>query len=138
MELILPITILFALTIFSLLLLSYSRVTSVKSGKVKAGYFKVYQNTGDLPLPEKMMRYSRHYNNLLELPILFYVGCLIAMQFQVAGLVEVWAWFFVLARDLLSIVHLTSNHIILRMLSFSLNIISLCGLWITLIGNLFL
>ncbi len=137
MELIIPITILFILTIFSILLMGYSRVTSVKKGLVKAGYFKVYQNKSEAPLPETMVRYARHYNNLLELPVLFYVSCLVAMHFQLSAVVESWAWFFVLTRLLQSTVHLTSNFIPLRMLSFVLNIIALCGMWITLVGNIY-
>ena len=137
MELILPITILFGLTILSLVLMAYVRISAVKNGTVKAGYFQIYQNISDLPLPEKMIRYSRLYNNLLELPVLFYISCLVAMQFQLTSVVEYWAWFFVISRLLLSAVHLTINLLPLRMLSFVLNIIALSGMWITLIGNIF-
>ena len=139
MELLMPISALFALTGFAVALMGISRFKAVKSGKVKAGYFKIYINKVNAPaIPEKLVRIGRHYQNLLEFPIFFYMTCIIAMHFNQEAAVVSWAWLFVFARISQSVIHLTINHVFFRMLSFALGIVAVIGMWLTLIGKLYL
>jgi hypothetical protein len=138
MELIQPINYLLGLTLFSMIIMLISRIKAVKNGTVKAGYYRIYQNTGSTPIPEKMIRIGRHFQNLLEVPLVFYFMCLLAMHLNFTKEVEMWAWLFVFARLSQSVIHLTVNHVLMRMLSFALGIISLIGMWITIIGKIYL
>ena len=136
MELLAPISVLLALTTFSLLLMVTSRVKAVRSGTVKAGYFKLFKNREGSPeIPERLVRIGRHYQNIIEAPLIFYFVCLVAMHFNQSQAVESWAWLFVFARISQSVIHLTINHVLFRMLSFALGITAILGMWLTLMGK---
>ena len=138
MQLVLPMMILVFLTVLCLVVMVVSRIYAVRRGEVKAGYYKLYENKSDKPLPDYIVRIGRHYQNLMELPLVFYVLCLVAMQFGVSEHVEFWAWFFVVTRVLHSVIHLLWNHVLYRMLSFALGCIAIIGMSVKLIGNIFL
>ena len=80
---------------------------------------------GDVKLP------NRNYMNLLELPVLFYVACLVL---YVTGKVDAWslglAWAFVLMRIAHSAVHLTYNNVFHRLRAFGASVVVLLVLWI--------
>ena len=80
---------------------------------------------GDVKLP------NRNYMNLLELPVLFYVACIVL---YVTGKVDAWnlglAWAFVLLRIGHSAVHLTYNNVYHRLRVFGLSVVVLLALWI--------
>jgi hypothetical protein len=77
---------------------------------------------------------NRNYMNLLELPVLFYVACLVV---YVIGKVDAWslglAWLYVALRIAHSIVHVTYNHVIHRMRVFALSVLVLLALWIRIL-----
>jgi hypothetical protein len=137
-ELIQPISYLLGLTLFSMVIMLVSRIKAVRTGAVKPGYFRIYQNTSSTAVPKEMIRINRHFQNLLEMPLIFYFICLLAMHLNFTKDVEIWAWLFVFARLSQSVIHLTVNHIMMRMLSFALGIIGLIGMWLTIIGKIYL
>jgi hypothetical protein len=65
---------------------------------------------------------SRNMNNLFQLPLLFYINCIIIVlcNFQASYLVYL-AWFYVGFRILNSIIHVTYNNFIHRMLTFTVS-----------------
>lgn len=138
MELIKPISYLLGLTLFSLIIMLISRIKAVKSGALKTGYFKIFQNKAEHEVPEKVILIGRHFQNLIELPLIFYFMCLFAIQFNLVKEVELWAWLFVWARFCQSIIHLTINHVLMRMLSYALGVIALICMWISIIGKFYL
>lgn len=71
-----------------------------------------------------------NFHNLLELPLLFYLWCMIegvrtpAPAFLLAG-----AWGFVLLRIAHSAVHLTHNHVLTRFALWTTSTLVLFALW---------
>ena len=83
--------------------------------------------------PEAAAVTARHYNNMFEMPVLFYAACLTAF---VLGAASVWtlalAWGYVAGRLIQSAVHLTYNNPMHRGTGFLLGVLCLLALWINL------
>jgi hypothetical protein len=95
--------------------------------EVKADDFKYGESAA---VPAWVGLPNRNYMNLLELPVLFYAVCLI-IQMQGMGtptMVAV-AWVYVALRVVHSLVHLTYNHVIHRLVVFSASNVVLLVLW---------
>jgi hypothetical protein len=75
---------------------------------------------------------NRNYMNLLELPMLFYVG---SLMFFVAGRVDAVilaiAWLYVALRLVHSAIHLTYNHVMHRLAAFATSNVVLIVYWLT-------
>ena len=94
---------------------------------------------GESPsVPGEVALANRNYMNLLELPVLFYVVCLL---YYVTGRVEMdallLAWGFVAARALHSAVHLFYNNVYHRLVLFAAGVGLLIALWALLFVRLF-
>jgi hypothetical protein len=76
---------------------------------------------------------SDHFENLFEVPVLFFAAILASMQ---AGLIDerqvLLAWAFVALRAGQSVTHLTVNHITTRFAFYLLSSLCCFGLWIRL------
>ncbi len=122
-----PMFTLFVFTHLVMIYMFVTRVRAVKNGEVSAKYFKTY-DVGEVPRYIKQA--SRHYTNLMEVPVLFYIACAIlcfkgeASDFQLA-----LAWAFVALRILHGIVHMGSNKILPRVLFFALSLMANFALW---------
>ena len=69
--------------------------------------------------------------NLLELPVLFYVVCLVFyVTAGASSLAIALAWAYVVLRILHSMVHLTYNRVIHRLAVFALSNGVLVALWV--------
>ena len=107
------------------------RIASVKSGAVSLKYFKLMEGE---EVPEIITKTTRCFNNMFEVPVLFYAGCTLYISLGIDSQVGlVFAWIFVLMRYIQAYVHLTYNHLIHRMLSFWIAFLSTIGLWINLL-----
>jgi hypothetical protein len=107
------------------------RLACVKSGAVSPSYFKLMEGQ---EVPEAMTKTTRCFNNMFEVPLLFYVGCLLYVSLGVESSIGLFfAWFFVLARCIQAYVFLTYNHLIHRMLSFWFGFLSVMGMWLNLL-----
>lgn len=113
---------------FAMLLLTFAvlirmflmRVTAVKTKQIDIKHFKTY-DYGPTP-PNWMIQASRNFTNLFEVPTLFYMVCGFAlMANQVDMTMLVLAWMYVGLRCVHSLVHLTTNRITQRMLSYALS-----------------
>jgi len=82
------------------------------------------------PVPPHVSLPNRNYMNLLELPVLFYVaGVLIYVTGGATPAMLMTAWAYVGLRVLHSLIHLTYNHVIQRMLVFAASNVVLVALW---------
>lgn len=71
-----------------------------------------------------------NFNNLMQMPVLFYALCLLLQQLGVAGFFFVaGAWLYVLIRALHSLVQLTSNRVMYRFYAWAGSSVVLFGLW---------
>jgi hypothetical protein len=115
----LPCLALLLLTVLVLWLMLRGRRQAVQRGEISAAYFKTY-DTGE-KLPRKARQADRCYHNLIESTPPFYFICAAAMALgKVDMFLLVLAWAFVATRALHSFVHLTSNKIGPRSMSFGL------------------
>src|SRR5260370_25413945 len=97
------------LTAIVLVTLFRSRVGAVRQGLVSAAYFRIYQGEVE---PESSAKPARHFANLFEAPVLFYVFCLAAMIKYFTGLgMQILAWTYVAAKIMHACVHLGGNRL---------------------------
>ena len=82
--------------------------------------------------PEQVTKVSNAFDNQFQLPVLFAVGGLLALQFG-PNLVElVLAWLFVLLRYVHALIHITDNHVIRRFQVFTGGLLVLTLFWLEL------
>jgi hypothetical protein len=124
----LPFLALGAMTFTVLALIPLRRFQAAAAGHVKPGDFALGESAnvpGHVALP------NRNYMNLLELPVLFYAVCL---AFYVTGTVAAvplaLAWTYVGLRAVHTLVHLTTNTILVRLAAFALSNVVLIALWV--------
>lgn len=132
MSLIFPMYAMVLLNFVVLGLMFRARRRALSSGQMRLSYFKTYQSSHQEP--EAVLITARHFSNLFEMPVLFYAVCLAAMIMRFDGyLMQVLAWAFVGCRIIHAWVHLSSNHIIYRMLSFAGGCLILLVMWTFLV-----
>jgi hypothetical protein len=130
-----PAAALALLTFVVMLVMMRRRIAALQGRQVKLGYFRTYQ--GESGLPDAAVQAARQYENLFELPVLFYalVAILIAIPF-VDLVLAALAWAFVLARVAHAAVHLGSNDVMLRFRVFALSAALLFAMWVYAIAKL--
>ncbi|WLD58606.1 MAPEG family protein [Salinispirillum sp. LH 10-3-1] len=103
------------------------RYRAVSTGEVSLGYFRLV--SGDAP--KYLQQATRHYSNLFEMPVLFYVAALICVLYPLEGsLISGLGWAYFVSRVAHAAVHLTYNNVIHRMLVFQVSNLALIGLWV--------
>lgn len=122
----LPVLAVVALTLVVFIRMAAARAVAAKS--MNADYYRAHLGE---PEPEAARAAARHWDNLFELPTLFYAGCIVAF---VLGAVGTWtlvfAWGFVAARVVQSLVHMTYNNPAHRGLAFVLGVVFTLALWV--------
>jgi hypothetical protein len=125
----LPMGALALLTFFALSIIPIRRFRAAFAGHVGAGDFKYGESArvpGEVTIP------NRNYMNLLELPMLFYVVCVLnyVTSPTVSMLTLVLAWLYVALRATHSAIHLTYNNVMHRLIAFATSNVVLGALWI--------
>jgi hypothetical protein len=94
-------------------LLIYVRLIKVKIRELKAGRVDMARRgIHEDAWGESVMLINNNIRNQFELPVLFYVVCVVLWALEAVGtLALVAAWLFVLSRIAHAWVHLTSNYI---------------------------
>ena len=126
-----PMASLVLLTFVVLALLFRSRATDVKEGNLSSGFFKTYIGQDE---PEKSRKLSRHFANLFEAPLLFYVVCLAGLSLQLSyGWFQLLAWCYVLIRLAHAVIHPGKNKLPQRIITYFSSWIVLIAMWMLLI-----
>jgi hypothetical protein len=126
-DLIRPVVALVALTAIVALLMGVYRNVAVIRGAVPARYFRGYLAD---PPAEWVERPARAYMNLLELPVLFYVVCLLMLTTGRFDSIQVaLAWVFVAARCAHAFIHVAFNYVPLRFAAFVAGVATLAVMW---------
>ena len=123
-----PVFALAAWTLLVLLLIPFVRVRSVRRREIGSNDFKYGESQA---VPPNVSIPNRNYMNLLELPMLFYVVCI--LLYVTAGdsrMAVVVAWCYVALRAAHSLIHLTYNHVLHRLAAFTLSNAALVSLWV--------
>jgi hypothetical protein len=122
-----PIGALALLTFLALTLIPIRRFRAGFAGRIVPDDFKFGESQnvpGDVSIP------NRAYMNLLEMPILFYVICL--MLFVSTGVTEAvlyLAWAYVALRATHSFIQVTYNNVYHRLTVFALSNFILIAMW---------
>jgi len=107
-----PVFAMFVLVAIVLLRMRRLRFAAVRSGEVSIKYYRAYQEGDE---PEALRVVSRHFVNLFEMPVLFYVGVIMTyMTHSVSAWMVGLAWAYVTLRYVHSWVHLGSNDVRVR------------------------
>jgi hypothetical protein len=123
-----PLCALAAWTFLILLLIPFVRVRSVRRREISPNDFKFGESQA---VPPNVSIPNRNYMNLLELPMLFYVVCLLLYVTAGASRVAIFvAWAYVALRVVHSLIHLTYNHVLHRLAAFTLSNVALVSLWV--------
>ena len=126
-----PVFAMFLLVIFVLLYMGRMRFAAVRKGEVSIKFFRAYADGNE---PERLRVISRHYVNLFEMPVLFYVGViLVYITDQVGYWMIGCAWAYVAFRYMHSYVHLTSNNVLVRFSLYLASTFVLTVMWSTLL-----
>jgi hypothetical protein len=130
----LPMAALVALTFAVLFLVPIARFKAARERKVNAGDFRYGES---VRVPGRASLPNRNLMNLLELPILFYVACLVLYVTRAVDEPAIYlAWAYVALRAGHSAVHLTYNNVLHRLAVYAASSVVLLVIWIRLVAAL--
>lgn len=85
---------------------------------------------GEPNWPARVTQISNAYRNQFEVPVLFYLVCVLAIATnQVTQPLVILAWVFVVARLAHMYIHTGSNYIPHRFYGFAASVFALMGMW---------
>jgi hypothetical protein len=123
-----PVSVLAIWTGLMVFLVGFSRIRAVRAGRVPRGAFRLGESA---EVPDNVKVWNRNLINLLEMPMLFYV---VSICFYVTHLLRpgvlTYAWIYVALRIVHSLVHVTSNRIMARLLLYAASNVVLLSLWV--------
>jgi hypothetical protein len=122
-----PVFPMFLLVALVLTQMGWLRVSAVKTRKVSIQFYRTYSEGAE---PASMQVVTRHFINLFEVPVLFYVVViLIYITEQVTCLMVGLAWAYVILRGAHSYIHLTSNDVPNRLSAYLASGLVLAVMW---------
>ena len=117
------------LNFFVIFHMRYVIEKAIKKREVRYSWFRVYEGSA----PEYMMAARPHYKNFFEIPILFYLLCIILYVIDDVRDLDLWiAWLCVVFKFIHSYIRLTSNYVPNRAYAFYICVLLLLGGWIYL------
>ena len=132
MEFILPLCIMAFLNIFLIFRLLFLAGSFIKRTEIKLDQFQLYEGE----FPDKLWSARYQFQNMYEIPILFYLLCLIHINLNIyTQFVVSLAWGFVIFRFIHFLIRLQNQrdlNIRPRTLTFVLSLICLTIGWINL------
>ena len=130
-----PVFTLALWTFLVLLQIPIARFRSVRRREITANDFKYGESSA---VPTYVSIPNRNYMNLLELPILFYVVCLLIYITGITSpMMVTTAWLYVGLRVVHSLIHLSYNHVVHRLIAFVASNLALIVLWIFAAAEIF-
>jgi hypothetical protein len=129
-----PMSVLALWTGCMVFMVGFSRIRAVRAGRVRRGAFRL----GESPdVPADVTVWNRNLMNLLEMPLLFYVVSIaFYVTHHVTPRVMTLAWIYLALRLLHSLVHVTSNHILVRLIAYAASNFVLLFIWIHFISRM--
>lgn len=120
----------FVLALWTFLVLTLIPVTRFRAGfkrEIRTDDFKMGESA---TVPDYVRLPNRNYMNLLELPQIFYVLCVLFYVTNTAtSTVVTLAWAYVALRIVHSLVHLTYNNVMHRLAAFASSIMVLLAMF---------
>ena len=129
MEFVIPVSTMVFLNLFLIFRLIYMAASFTKSKDINLGQFRIYEGE----FPDKLRSARQQYQNMFEIPILFYLLCLLNIFFNNYSQMDIiLAWGFVLFRIIHFFIRLQNQkniNIIPRTLVFVVSLIFLTIGW---------
>ena len=123
------------LAVIILVLMGRERVPRVMSGEIPMADIAVARDA--YPLKARLL--SNNFDNQFQLPVLFYVGCLLALLTGLTNWPEVLvAWLFVVSRYVHATIHVTTNRLHARFGAYCFGLVALAILWLLVLFRLLL
>lgn len=121
------------LTTVIMVLTARVRIGSVQSGEVPQSYYSLMDGHD---IPDFVAKTTRNFNNLFEVPTLFYAGGAVYLALDQTGqLAVISAWVFVAARVVHSIIHLSYNNVLHRLVVFAIGNLSVLVMWLAIVNS---
>ena len=137
MDFILPLSIMAILNLFLIFRLLYMATVYVVKKNVRLSQFRIYEGE----FPDRLRSARQQYQNMFEIPILFYLLCLLHIFFNNYTQFDIiLAWGFVIFRVVHFFIRIKNQkniNIIPRTLVFIISLILLTIGWINFITNSF-
>lgn len=123
----LPLLVQVLLTFVLLLRTVSLRVPALRGGDVRPADATL----DDTAFPARTRQFGNAFSNQFELPVLFYVLVILAMQTKQADILfVVMSWIFVLSRIVHAVIHTGANDLSLRGLTFAVGATVLLLMWL--------
>lgn len=123
-----PVIALVALTAVVWILMFVFRNLTVIRGRVSVDYYKAFR--GPEAPDDWVERPARTFMNLLETPVLFYVGCVLMLVMHRCDAAQLQlAWIFVGVRALHAIIYIGFNHVPSRLGAYVASCVALAVMW---------
>lgn len=125
------------LYIFGVGLYTFSvRFRALKNQQLKLSHFRSYDMQGH-QVPERVVVVGRHFDNQFQLPLLFLITLVAAqtMPLHPSPLILPLAWGFVLLRMVHGYIHLGTNNVRWRALSYFAGWGCVVGIWLVMALN---
>ena len=130
MEFILPLCIMAFINIFLTYRLLFLAGAFIKKKDISINQFQLYEGT----FTEKLYSARYQFQNMFEVPILFYLLCLLHINLNIYSTFDIYlAWGFVIFRFIHFLIRLQNQkdlNITPRTLTFVLSLIILTAVWI--------
>ncbi len=123
------------LTIAVLILMGRERVPRVMRGEIPVADIAVDRSA--YPLKARLL--SNNFDNQFQLPVLFYVGALVALTTNLVDILLLGlAMIFVVLRYVHAIIHVTTNQVHRRFAAYSAGLAVLAVFWLWLVLRILL
>ena len=128
-----PLFAMALLTLFVALRMLLLRIKAVRSGDLSVSYFRT--NAGGEE-PDALRKTTQHYDNLFEMPVLFYLVVIvifISNSVDVVQLVLAWAYFLLCVAH--AYIHIGYNNVLHRMKIFLFSTVVMYSMWFVWFGK---
>jgi len=120
-----------ALTLGLLVYLGFIRIPLITEGKVKIAAIALDRDAW----PDRERQVSNAVDNQFQLPVLFFVGAVVALNIGPIWVETVLAMLFVASRFVHAAVHVTSNNVVQRFWVYVAGFAALTAFWVVLGGR---
>jgi len=107
-----------------------ARVMSIVKRQISMKFYQLMEGS---EVPEAITKTTRCFNNLFEVPVLFYVAATLYIALEITSHLAIGlAWIFVGLRLIQAYIHLGYNNVYHRLVSFWLGFFTVIAIWLNL------
>ena len=133
MEFVMPITLMAFLNLFLIFRLIFMATNYTRNKDIRLSQFRIYEGE----FPDRLRSARQQYQNMFEIPIIFYLLCLLNIYFNNYNQFDiVMAWGFVIFRMIHFVIRLQNQkniNIIPRTFIFIISLIFLTIGWVSFV-----